>query len=221
MNGADSTDYQNQPAVLIIHPHFWQTKKGLSIFATILAVIIFLILLIFFNYLDILLLPFTFLPQKFIISCPIKSNDCGKSQTITFNNYPAIGYKIATSSSIVTPVKIVDTKQFASSPFRKEDPIGLYQSFILGGNCYTITYTVPFDSNIAQITKLPLNAGTSVITLGSESIEINSQRLNLILQIQKRPVNQNAKTEAQKCPVYNIEPKDFGRFEPIQSNIFR
>ena len=218
MNGAD---FQDKPTVQIINPHFWQTKKGLSFLAASLALIIFVILLILLNYLDILLLPFGFLPQKLIISCPIKNADCGKNQTITLNNYPAIGYKVASSSSIVTPIKIVDTKQFASSPFRKEDPIGLYQSFILGDNCYTITYTVPYDSDIAKITKLPLNSGTSIINLGSESIQISSQSLNLILQIQKRPVNQNAKTDAQKCHVYNIDPKNFGTFEQIQSNIFR
>lgn len=209
----------SEPTIQIVKRGFWLTKKRLTILATLIGLISFVILMITLNYFDIIV-PFISLPQKLLIACPIAGQNCTQPTPIKFNNQPAAGYKVASKSAVLNPIKIVDTKQFVLPPFRQEDPVGLNQSFILGDSCYTITYTVPYDAQIAQITKLPLNKSSQIITLGSESIKINNQDLNLILQIQKRPL-ENGQTDQEKCPVYNLDPANFGEHQQITSDLFK
>ncbi len=209
----------SQATVQIVKKSFFINKKRLTILATVIALISFVILMIIMNYFDIIS-SLVFPSQKLLINCPIAGQTCNQTTAIEFNNQPAAGYIVASKSAVLSPVKIVDTRQFVLPPFRQEDPIGLNQSFILGDSCYTITYTVPNDAKIAQITKLPLNKSSQIITLGSELIKINNQSLNLILQIQKRPL-EKGKTDLEKCPVYYLDPKNFGPFEQITPDLFK
>lgn len=207
-----------KPIVVFSEKSFFETIKGKTILVTGVGTILFLILLISLNYYDVIFLPVTFLPQKLSISCPFLSQNCNKEDTkiVTFQDKPAAGYKLASNSAVINPVEIVDSRGFILPPFTKTDSIGLNQSFIFGNMCYTITYTVPYDSKIAQINKLPLDQNSEIITLGSGLIQINKQDLNLILQIQKRPL-QNGETDQQKCPVYSVDPSDYGQYENINS----
>lgn len=152
--------------------------------------------------------------------CGILSPEAGAGEYIEFNTKPATGCNLTSQSEVISPVNIVDTKQFILPPFRQEDPIGLNQSFILGDSCYTITYTVPYDSEIVQITQVPLNKGSKIITLGSASFKVEDKDFNLILYLQKRPL-ENGQTDHQKCPVYNIDPANFGEHQQITSDLFK
>ncbi len=207
-----------KPTVVLAQKRFWQTKKGLAALTLPLALILFAILMIALNYFDVIFLPLYSLPKKLLITCPIQ--DCSKNNPVSFNDKVAAGYNVASKSAVLNPIKIVDTKQFILPPFTKEDPIGLHQSFIWGDSCYTITYTVPPDANISQITKLPLNSGSQIISLGVQSIKISNQSLNLILQIQKRPL-EKGKTDQEKCPVYSLDPAKIGPYQQITTDLFK
>lgn len=196
----------SQPQVFITKENFFQTAKGKALTAA-LATVIFIISAVTLNY-------FVF-SRKLTLSCPIQGQNCKQNKPIIFNNNPAAAFKLPAGSKIVSPVEVLDTKQFILPPFTEDALIGLYQSFILGDICYTLTYTVPSDSTIERITTLSLNSNSQLITTGSRSIKIGNEDLNLILQIQKRLLDKNAKTDTQKCPVYYVDPKDYGEFDQI------
>ena len=207
-----------KPTVVFKEKGFFETTKGKTILVTGLGTILFVILLISLNYYDVIFLPLTFLPQKLAIPCPLQGQNCSKVDTkvVTFQEKPAVGYKAPTSTKIVNPIKIVDSRQFILPPYTKNDPIGLNQSFIVGNICYTITYTVPNDSNISSVQMLPLKDGAQLISLGSEIIKLGKDDLNVLLQLQKRPLQQG-KTDREKCPVYNLDPSKYGQYENINS----
>lgn len=209
-----------KPTVELAQKRFWQTKKGVAALASPLALVLFIILMVILNYLDVIFLPLSSLPKKLSLSCPIKDQNCQQNTPVNLDNKTAAGYKLATASAVINTVKAVDHKTFVLAPFGKEDPIGLNQSFILGNTCYTITYTLPFDSKIASLEKLPLSLGTQLISIGSESIKLNNLDLNLILQVQKRPLGEG-KTDQEKCPVYNLRSEEFGGYQQITPDLFK
>lgn len=217
----NQAESESQPTVQIIKKSFFQTKKGISILVVGCAVTIFIILLITLNYFQFIFLPLSSLPQKMTLNCPLLNQDCSQSQSVKLNDKPAIGYQLPPQSKVINPTKISDIRQFILPPFEKNSPIGINQSFIVGNTCYTITYTVPYDANIATVNILPLSIGAQIITLGSQVIKVEDKDLNLVLQLQKRPLESGGKTEQQKCPVYSLDSTRFGEYEQINMNLFK
>lgn len=203
-----------KPTEIFITKGFFETAKGKTLLATILGIIISVILMITLNYYEVIFLPLSFLPEKLAIPCPIQGQTCNKSDTkvVNFNQKIAIALKVTPATKIVNPVQVVDSRQFILPPYTKNDPIGLNQSFIMGNICYTLTYTVPNDSNISRVQLLPLKSGAQLITLGSEIIKLGKDNLNVLLQLQKRPLGSGT-TDQQKCPVYNVDPSKYGQYQ--------
>lgn len=211
-----------KPEVLI-NSNPW-SKKNIALAASASVGVLFFSLLAL-NFLGIISYPAflsTFLyPKK--LTCPIQNIDCNTGKQVEFQKNPAVSYNLPEKSKIVAPIEIVDTKQFVLAPYKQDDPIGLYQSFILGNDCYTISYIVPSNAQINKIGVIPLIAGSQLITLSSDYIKIGNENANLILQLQKRSINKspNTKTESEKCPVYNVNPQDFGQYVKIDQETFK
>lgn len=111
--------------------------------------------------------------------------------------------------------EVVDSKRFVIQSYEKENPIGLYQSTIAGDDCYTLTYLVPSQTNIRKIDLLPLEMGTLIATASAKLIEVEGDKANLIVQLQKRPLDNSdpAKPDYEKCPVINPKSTDFGEYQ--------
>ncbi len=209
--------------------------------------VIFVLLLFFgiLNYFEILPIsesfPFlSFLPQSqrisqqtnfspaptassLIFSCPVPKEYCISAKEIVYNNNPALAYNLPQETQAKTIVPVVDSIPFVLQPYKKGNPIGFYQSHIYNNYCYTVTYTFPFDTKVRKITSVPLEKGSIIATVSSSFITLGEEKQNLILQIQKRPINPNtkAKPDFQRCPVINLNSKDFGEYLHIKKDMLQ
>lgn len=151
---------------------------------------------------------------KLKFACPVARDLCKQGKVSSLNNQPAISYNLPSATKVTTPDAVIDSLQFKASPYRPEDPIGLYQSFISGNDCYAFTYTISSDSTIEKIDLLPLAKGSTIITTGTKQD-------NLIIQLQKRPMEPSlTQPDFKRCSVVNLKPKDFGQYVEIDTNIF-
>ncbi len=215
-----------EPNVQIIRKSLLQRlseKETLIPLALILAI---LTLILTLNFFEVINIPFLdSLPKstvRLVLKCPTPTG-CNQGKIITFENSPALGYQLPEKSNVVSVTKALDSRQFIQAPYTKDSPIGLNQSFIWGDSCYTITYTVPSDSVITPIIKLPIQNSFQIIQIGSDSIKLKDQSLNLVMQLQKRPLDKSTigKADHVRCSVNNVWPTQYGSFEPIEGNLFR
>lgn len=200
-------------------------KSRRLLIAVVLAVILAVLAVIFaLNY-------FNFLPRKAIpedskpvfLSCPIPKEVCSNGLGANYNGHAAIVWRLAKGTVIGAAADVVDSLQFILPPYTKESARGFYQSFISGSDCYTLTYTFGGDTALAKIDLLPLTAGAKLATASATQLDVDSHRVSLVLQMQKRTMGTETvgKADFERCSVTNMKTEDFGAYQNLSIDSFK
>jgi len=207
----------DKPTVLIMQRSFFKTTKGKTILATIIALVIFAILAIGLNYLDIISianLPFlpkrplvdltgvpvniTLTPQNYgfkagslTLSCPVDNTACPSQKLVNLNGSSAVTYKAASQSSVLNVSEVSNLENIGVSENKKTGKKYFYESVVKDQNsCYTIAYILPDDAVFGAILDLPiLNAGSKIATLGSKTFQIEGENVNVLIQVRNTPMD--------------------------------
>lgn len=159
----------------------------------------------------------------FVLKCPVPLEFCNSAEKVTYKGNPGLAYKLPDKTTINSIAPVVDSLRFFEQPYKPTNPQGFYQSYIDNNYCYAVTYIFPYDANLKKIDLLPLIQGTQIATSGASANAItvnNKSSYQLVLQIQKRKLG-IGQYDFQKCPVKNLEPKDFGTYEKLDKNTFK
>lgn len=184
------------------------------LFATILTL----------NYLNIIPLSYLypqqlgFLPHQnrsLIVSCPVPKEFCQLKKNTTYQRNPAIAFNVPSNTPLLTITKIIDFQRHTIQPYKEENPRALFQTAILGNDCYTITYTVPFDTVVKKIDLLPIPEKSTIATASAKLIDVNQDKANLIIQIQKKPLDKATlgQPDFKRCSVEDLRQNNFGPFQ--------
>lgn len=206
-----------------------------AVLAVILAVFTVVFTLFYFK-----VLPFSkiapvlnFLPQKAAVvpanskpvtlSCPIPKEVCSSGLSANYNGHAAIVWRLAKGTVVGAAANVVDSLRFILPPYTKASPVGFYQSFISGNDCYTLTYTFPGDTALTKIDLLPLTASVKLATASASLLNVDSHNVSLVLQMQKRTMDPKdaAKPDFMKCAVTNLKTADFGAYQNLSTDSFK
>lgn len=148
---------------------------------------------------------------------------CKEGVSIKYKNNPAIAWKAPVGTKILSVSDAVDSSQFVGEPYTTKSPRGLYQSFISGNYCYTLTYTLPNNTILESISLLPLEPGVNLALASGNSVFTNTtgQDFSLILQMQRREIrSKTGEPEFLKCATTNLKSSDFGEYQKLNINNF-
>lgn len=154
--------------------------------------------------------------QKLTLSCPVSDKDCSSGKLMSFNSNPAFAYNVATKSSILNLVDITKAENIALLDDQKHQQKYLFESFLQNNTCYVISYIFPSDTIFGNVFTFPLNKNSVLATLGTNFIEADNLKVNLILQIQSFP-----KDPKSECSLATKTVDQYGQYQEITSNMFK
>lgn len=205
----DSLPYQNQPQatpdVPLGQKSFFQTKKGLTILATILGLTIFALLAAFLflskktfvnlngsgTPVKITLIPenYGFRAGELTLNCPVESVFCSSRKLVNLGQKDAVSYQAASGSSVLTLEKVLDLENIAVLTNPKLGKKFFYESVVSkdGKSCYTISYTLPSDASFANLLDLKSINESKIALLGKETFEVEGETSNVLIQVRNTP----------------------------------
>ncbi len=206
---------QDKPDLPLAQKSFFQTKKGLSVLASILGLIVFTLLIVGLNYYDVVSLsrlPFlpkrppvnlsstpvkiTLIPQNYgfkagelTLNCPVESAFCSSKRLVSIGKKDAVSYKAASGSSVLTLVKLPDLENIAVLTNPALGKKFFYESVVSkdGKSCYTISYTLPSDANFANLFDLKSINESKIAILGNGTFEVENETSNVLIQVRNTP----------------------------------
>lgn len=216
-----------EPTVQIIQRSFWQTKKGITILAVSLGLVIFLII-----FALALNLPFfskkpdtdlAGFPVKITLSenyglqvgeltmnCPVESAFCKSQRLINLRNIDTVAYKAASGSGVLNLTDIATLENIAVLTNKQVGKKYFYESVVSkdGKSCYTIAYTLPADATFQNILNLEiLNNKGSIARLGSQTFEAANEGANVLIQVRNTPLDPGI-----PCSLLKKSPEFFQSF---------
>lgn len=157
------------------------------------------------------------LGKDIALTCPVPGDLCKTGEKIDFNGNPALAYNLPTSTLITSLAPIVDYKNFSTDPSQDGGYMGIWQTSVLGEDCYTFTYMIPLSSTYRKVNSLPSREGESIAGVGEGYVKDN---FNFILQAQKREKD-SADPESRECKLGNLQPSEFGVYQIFDAEVFR
>lgn len=212
MDGLSENQTEVQPTVQVVQKNFFQTRKGLVIIATFAAVLIFSILAFSLNPpLKITLSEnYGFKVGQLTLSCPVEAAFCPSQRLISINKTDAISYKAASGSAVLDLAQVPNLENIAVLTNREKDKKYFYESVISNDSksCYTIAYTLPSDTEFANILHLEsFLKEKKVATLGSDIFEAEGEEANVLIQVRNTPMDPGT-----PCSLIKKSPEFFKEF---------
>lgn len=219
----DLSDNQNEapePTIVIAKKNFFQTKKGLSIMITALAVAIFLGVWFVLNPktnltgtpIKITLLPenYGFRAGELTMDCPVESAFCSSQKLVSVNKADAVAYKAASGSAVLNLKEVPSLENIAVLTNTQTNKKYFYESVVSsnGKSCYTIAYTLPSDATFGDLLSLPGGGSdTTIATLGAQKIQVNGEESSVIIQVRNTPMDPGV-----PCSLIRKSPEFFTNF---------
>lgn len=204
-------------------PRHWGRLKILGgLLAVLLVLFLALLALNYFNILPLRAVPSTNL-KPVVLSCPVAGDVCPNGLRVNYDGKAAVVWQLARGTVVGAAANVVDSLRFILPPYTNESPVGFYQSFISGSDCYTLTYTFPADTALGEIDLLPLGAGANLATASAALLDVDSRRASFILQMQKRAMDPKTagKPDFERCSVTNMKTEDFGAYQNLSIDNFK
>lgn len=133
---------------------------------------------------------FVSVSNKIGLTCPVEDKSCTSKQDIMMKGTFALGYKAPVNSIVVSTAKISGSNYQGLSHNLTKKQKQVIESVQADNYCYTVIYTLPDDAVLASIFDIPLNlARRAIATLGSKFLDISDQDVNVLVQIQKSPID--------------------------------
>lgn len=220
-----------KPNVQIFQKSFFQTIIG-KIMAVFLGILILMGVVFSVNYFNIFSPPqLSFLPKntqtnftstpvqlslipqnygfkagQLTFSCPVDTPFCQSGKLIN----SSVGYKAASNSAVLNQVSIKNLQNIGVLTNKQTGKKYFYESTISkdGKSCYTIAYTLPLDATFQNIANLDLlNNKGEIATLGSGTIKIEGQEVNILIQVRNSPIDPGI-----PCSLLKKSPQFFQQF---------
>jgi len=156
--------------------------------------------------------------QTEIFSCPVPLEFCDKGMEVEFNGEPALIYDIDSGSDVDTlSFYVLQTKKYALNSMH-----GFSQTFIYNNFCYTASYLFSSDSKLEPLDEFSLGPDAKLSVAGEEDFFIAGKRGNVLIQLQKRPLDQHlvAKKEVESCTLIDREKEEYGEYERLNNAFF-
>lgn len=209
MDTTPYSSYQNQPQAQaepdlpLAQKSFFQTKKGLSILAGLLGFSIFALLAVFLflpkrpsvnlssSPVKITLVPqnYGFKAGELTLNCPVESVFCTSRKLVSLDEKDAVSYKAASGSSLLSVAKVPDLENIAVLTNSALGKKFFYESVVSkdGKSCYTIFYTLPSDTDFANLLDLKSINESRIAILGKGTFEVENEVSNVLIQIRNTP----------------------------------
>ena len=201
-----------------IKKSFFQTKKGQSVLAAALAVILFTLIALGLNYFNLINLSrLTFLPKKgpvvltgtavnisllpqnygfrvgdLTLNCPLQSTFCNSQKLTSINKADVLLYKANPGASVSASIKVPDLANIAVGEDKGKGKKYFYESVVSkdGASCYTISYTLPSDATFGDILSLPNMEKAQVFAiLGKNTFTVGRNEANVLVQVRNTPID--------------------------------
>ncbi len=214
----EESDQSVQPKIDIpFKPKLFNTK------ITVLGIAILAVALLILNYLNILPLSKLYPklapkqsqtaqktpPLQLIFSCPVATKSlCQSSKPIQFDGNPALSFLLPGKTEVISVIPANSTTQLQGKQ--------VVDGFLFENNCYAIAYTFPANVTLANKNTLPLLRGRTIAQIGTSSLTVNGEKVNFILQLQKKPASQTA-----SCDVKGNNASAFGQYQQIDISMFK
>lgn len=233
----DQNQPQVKPDVLLTQKSFFQTKKGLSVLATVLGLAVFAILAVGLNYYDVISLTrLSFLPKRpatnlsgtpvkitlisenyglkageLTLNCPVESVFCSSRKLVNLGKKDAASFKAASGSAVLNLTQVSGLENIAVFTNKQVGKKYFYESTVSkdGKSCYTIAYTLPADAIFQNILNLEiLNNKGPIAKLGSETFQAANEEANVLIQVRNSPMDPGT-----PCSLIKKSPEFFKAFD--------
>lgn len=217
----------SQPTVVFAKKNFFQTKKGISIAITALAVVIFSGIVFVLNFQGTAIFPktnltgqpigITLLPENYgfragelTLDCPVESIFCSSQKLISLNAFDAVSYAAGSDSTVLNLKEVPSLENIAVLTNLQTSKKYFYESVVSsdGKSCYTIAYTLPADATFGDLLSIPGRSDATIATLGSEKILINGEESSVIIQVRNTPMDPGV-----PCSLIRKNPEFFKVFD--------
>lgn len=185
-----------EPEVFIARQSFWHWAKNHKILLTgmiLITVVGIFGSLIYFKSIDapnLKPVSISAIPKELNLKCPVESKYCSSEQVLNASGGSVFGYRADAGSTVTNSTKTLNLDHIAIIDDKKSNQKYFYISTIDGDNCYTVKYTFPADAIFEDVLSIPFgNTGKIIATLGSKLLNINSQEVNVILQVLNSPID--------------------------------
>lgn len=158
-------------------------------------------------------------------SCPVAGNLCKEEgKQVLWNGNPALSYSLPAGTFVYSISLVNDSKEFSTDPFEKTNKYrGIWQAMQIGDDCYTATYVFPYEALIRRF-RLPLEKGEEIANVPPADIDLQGEKVNMIMQLQKRELvqDQNAlqSTLVSGCDIGDRQPDQFGTYQILDPSVF-
>lgn len=201
----DQNQPQAQPDVPLIQKSFFQTKKGLTVLATVVGLIVFAVIsLTGLSFLPkrpstnlsgtpvkITLLPenYGFKAGELTLNCPVESAFCNSRKLVNLERKDAVSFKAASGSAVLNLAPISSLENIAVLTNSKLGKKYFYESVVSkdGTFCYTISYTLPSDANFINLLDLKSINNSKIALLGKQTFEVEGEASNVLIQVRNSP----------------------------------
>lgn len=142
--------------------------------------------------------------KKFALACPVAEEICHQAKEASFQGYPALEFLLPAKALVTSAAEVADFNTFSTRDENKNKLKGIYSSYVSDETCLRVTYLFADNVEVRKIDLLPLSKGDTLATASGK----------LILQVQKGTLDQSTTNQPDyvRCPVTNLQNKDFGEY---------
>lgn len=146
--------------------------------------------------------------KKFALGCPVAEEICHQARETSFQGYPALEFLLPAKAVVTSAAEVADFNTFSTRDENKNKLKGIYSSHVSDETCLRVTYLFSDNVEVRKIDLLPLPKGDTLATASGK----------LILQVQKGSLDQSTANQPDyvRCPVTNLQNKDFGEYLSVK-----
>lgn len=153
--------------------------------------------------------------------CPVSKEICKEGKAVAFNNRPGLAYKLEPNAEIFTVASVFDSKDFSSDPFEKNAYRGVWQTSLLGKDCYTFTYLFPKEAAL-RVARASLKGGEALAFAPPSFFKAGQENVSFVLLAQKRTLESSSGApQTGACTIGTRQPVEFGEYLKVDPSVFK
>lgn len=153
--------------------------------------------------------------------CPVSKEICRQGKATTFNGRPGLAYKLEPNAEILAVAPAFDSKDFSSDPFEKNAYRGVWQTNLLGQDCYTFTYIFPKEAAL-RVARASLKGGEALAFAPPSFFKAGQENVSFVLLAQKRTLESSSGApQTGACTIGTRQPVEFGEYLKVDPSVFK
>lgn len=153
--------------------------------------------------------------------CPVGKELCSQGKQISYNARPGLAYKLEPNAQIFTLAPVFDSRDFSSDPFEKNGYKGIWQTSLLGSDCYTFTYIFPSEAAL-RVARASLKGGETLASVPPSFFKAGVEDVSFVFLAQKRTLEAvPSGPQTDTCAIGKRQPSEFGEYLKIDPSTFK